>query len=109
RAGTSRDFERALGGAGIIVFAGEQIERATARVDLIKLARNVAIGHVEVQVALEHAGPALHVVPQRFPAAFGGRGRRDKPRDDASRYFAAVHVGPVQPAHIVVWVDLGRG
>src|SRR4051812_728841 len=108
RAGATRDLEGALGGAGIIVLASEQIERAAARVDLVELARDVAIDHVEVQVALEHAGPALHVVPQRFPAAFLRRGRCNQARHDAGRDLAAVHVGPMQPAHIVVWVDLGE-
>ena len=109
RAGAARDFERALGGAGIIVFAGEQIERAAPRVDVVELVGDVAVDHVEIEIALEHAGAALHVVPQRFPAAVIGRGRRDQPRHDAGGHFAAVHVGAVQPARVVIGIDLGRG
>ena len=71
--------ERALGGAGIVVFAGEQIKRAALDVDLADAAADVAVDGVEMQVAFEHAGSALHVVPQRFPALGLRRGRRDQP------------------------------
>src|ERR1043165_1506749 len=48
RAGAARDLQRALGSAGIVVLAGEQIERAAPRVDLVELAGDVAVDHVEM-------------------------------------------------------------
>src|SRR4051812_45811658 len=59
RAGALRHVERGLGGAGIIIFAGQEIKRRGAAVDLVDPAADVAIDLVEMQVALEHAGTAL--------------------------------------------------
>src|SRR5678815_5096363 len=52
----------------IVVLAGEEIERAERGVDLADAAADVALDLVEVEIAGEHARPALHVVPDRFPA-----------------------------------------
>ena len=109
RAGALRHIERAFAGARIVVFAGEQIERRGAPVDLVHLVADVAVHLVEMQVALEHAGPALQVVPQRFPAVVVGRGRRDQPRHHAGRHLAAVHVAAMQPVHVVIRRDMRRG
>src|SRR5256885_13798650 len=87
RASAARDFERALGRAGIIVFAGEQIERAAARVDVVELVGDIAVDHVELEVTLEHAGTALHVLPQRLTAPFVGGRVRDKDRYATGRAF----------------------
>ena len=62
-----------------------------------------------MQVALEHAGPALQVMPQRFPAVVVRRGRSDQPRDHAGRHLAAVHVAAMQPVHVVIRRDIRRG
>lgn len=62
-----------------------------------------------MQVAAEHAGAALHVVPQRLPPFGLGALRRHQAGDDGSTDLAAMHVRPVRPAHVVVWHDVGRG
>ena len=98
-----------VGRAGVVVLAGEQIERAFAGVDLGHAAAHVAVGGVEVEVALEHAGAALHVVPDRLPAVGLGRGRGDQARDHAAAHLAAVHVRAVQPVEVVVGIGVGAG
>src|SRR5262247_1331650 len=67
-AGAARHVERTFGRARIIVFAGEQEQRAAFCVDQIDAVADVAVDLVEIEVALEHARAALHVVPQRLPA-----------------------------------------
>src|SRR5262245_19840823 len=47
-----RDSKRAFAGAGVVVFAGEQIEVGLAAVDLVDLGADVAVDLVEMQVAL---------------------------------------------------------
>src|SRR3990170_1687010 len=67
-----RGAARVLGRAGEVVLAGEEIERTGGRVDLPDAVAEVAVGAVEVEVALEDAGAALHVHPERVPARGGG-------------------------------------
>ena len=70
-------------------------------------AADVAVDLVEMQVALEHAGAAHQVVPQRFPAVVVRRGRRHQPGHHAGRDLAAMHVRPVQPLDVVIGRDVG--
>src|SRR5262249_6124814 len=95
-------------GTGIVVFAGEQEERTALYVDLVDTITDVPIDHVEVEIAFEHAGSALHVVPQCLPALGGGRGWRKEARHDAGANHAAVHVGPIEPGKIVVGIGMRR-
>ena len=60
RAGALGDLQRALRGAGIIVFAGEQVERTAGDVDLAEPVADVAVGGgVEVEIAREELTPNL--------------------------------------------------
>src|SRR5581483_790007 len=52
---------------GVVVFAGQQVQRAKARIDSADAAADVALHLVEVQVARENARSSLHVVPDRLP------------------------------------------
>ena len=104
----ARHRQRVLGRAGIIVFAGQQVQRALRRVDAVEFAAHIAVDAVKVQIAFEHAGAALHVVPQRFPALGLGRLRRDETGHGAGRDLAAMHVRAVQPARVVIRIDMRR-
>ena len=97
------------GGAGVVVLAGQQVERAFAGVDLGDAGAHVAVGGIEMEVALEHAGAALHVVPDRLPAVGLGRGRGDQAGDHGPAHLAAVHVRAMQPVEVVVGVGVGAG
>ena len=59
----SGDIQRFLRRAGIIVLAGQQKQRTTARIDLGNAAPDIAVELVEIQIAFENARAALHVVP----------------------------------------------
>ena len=98
-----------VGRAGVVVLARQQVERAFGGVDLGHAAAHVAVGGVEVQVAFEHAGAALHVVPDRLPAVGLGRRRGDEPRDHAAAHLAAVHVRAVQPVEVVIGLGMRAG
>ena len=56
----------------------EQLEPRFLTINLVQPVADVAIDLVEMQVALEHARPALHVVPQRLPPVIVGCRRRDQ-------------------------------
>src|SRR5260370_23912641 len=90
------DGKRFLRGAGIVVLAGQQKQRAAFGVDLRDPAANVAVDLVEIEVAFENAGSALHVMPQRLPALLVGRIGTDQPGDDGGGDLAAMYVAPVQ-------------
>src|SRR3989475_13210833 len=55
---------RALGRAGGVVFAREQVHGAPRGVDARGAVVEVAVVPVEVEIALEHAGAALRVHPE---------------------------------------------
>src|SRR3984893_5444846 len=99
--------ERFLRGAGIVVFAGQQKQRAAAGVDLRDTASDVAVELVEIQIAFEDARTTLHVVPQRLPARRIGRIGPDQSGNDGGTDFAAVDVGTVQEIQVVIWIDMG--
>src|SRR5438132_5305482 len=81
----ARDRHRLLRRAGIIVFAREQEQQAAPGVDLSHPAADVAVDLVEIELAFEPAGAALHVVPQRLPAFAVGRVGADQAGDDGAR------------------------
>src|SRR6202040_1756801 len=81
--------------------AREQIERAKARVDGAHAPAEIAVDAVEMQVALEHAGTALHVHPERLPACDLRALRREEPRDQTGADLAAMDVGPMEPSRVV--------
>src|SRR5581483_8069045 len=56
---------------------------------------------VEVQIALEDAGAALHVHPERLPARDIRTLRREQARDQPGADLAAVHVGAMEPVEVV--------
>ena len=58
---------RVVRGAGKIIFAGEQIKRARAGVDLLKATAQIAIDPVEVQIATG-AGVKSMILPPRMEA-----------------------------------------
>src|SRR5262249_5936760 len=62
--------QRVFGGAGEVVLAGEQIQRAASGVDSAQLAAQISIDPIEVQIALEPAGPTLHVLPKGLVPVF---------------------------------------
>src|SRR5204862_7795071 len=66
-----RRAPRVIRGAREVVLAGEENERAPARVDRVDLSTQVALGAIEVEVAAKDAGPALRVAPERLPARLG--------------------------------------
>ena len=103
------DRQRLLRRAGIIIFARQQEQRAAPGVDLRDAAADVAVDLVEIEIALEHAGTALHVVPQRFPALLVRRVGADQAGDDGGADFAAMHVRPVQEIQIVIGIDMRAG
>src|SRR5713226_2672526 len=80
-----------------IVLAGEQIERADARIDDAHPAAEIAIDAVEVQVTLEHAGTTLHVHPECLPARDLGALRREQSRDQPRADLAAIDIGAMEP------------
>ena len=95
---------RALGilrGAGIVVLAGQQVERAAAGVDQMGAVAVVGILAVEVEVAFEDPRPALHVAPQGLPAVLVRRLRRHQAGDHGGADLAAMDVAAVQPARVV--------
>ena len=108
RARALGDVERCLGCAGIVIFAGQQEQRTAFDVDLVEPVANVAVECVEIEVALEHAWAALHVVPECFPAFGGGHRWRDQAGDHAGADHSAMHVGPVEPGQIVISLCVGR-
>ena len=65
------------------------------------LLAQVAVDAIEIEIALEHAGAALHVHPQRLVAADRRAVRRDQAGDQRGADLAAMHVGPVQPRRVV--------
>ena len=79
------------------------------RPDLRHPVADVAVDLVEIEVALENPGAALHVMPQRFPAFAVRRVGSDQARDDGAADFAAMHVRPVQEVEIVIGIDMGAG
>src|SRR5260370_2686162 len=101
--------ERFLRRAGIVVFAGQQKQRAAAGVDLRDAASYVAVELVEIQIAFEDARTTLHVMPQRLPALRIGRVWPDQSGNDGGADFAAMDVGAVQEIQIVIGVDMGSG
>ena len=82
---------------------------AATGVDLCDAAADVAIELVEIQIALEDAGAALHVVPDRFPALAIRRIRPDQAGDDGAGDLTAMHVRPVQEIEIVIGIDMRAG
>src|SRR5262245_61710365 len=95
--------QRILRRAGEVVFAGQQIERAGTGVDGTDLGAKVAVDAVEIEIALEHAGAALPIHPQRLVAGDVWALRRDQARDQRGADLPAVHVGPVEPGGVVPW------
>src|ERR1700730_4934660 len=94
---------RILGRAGEIILAGQQEQRAPAGVDRGNPPAQIAVNPVEIQIALEDAGPTLLVAPQRFPPRGVRALRRDQARDQRRADFAAVNIGTVQPGGVVPW------
>ena len=72
-------------------------------------AADIAVELVEIQIAFEHAGAALHVMPQRFPALVVGRIGSDQAGDDGGADFAAMDVGTVQEIQVVIGIDMRAG
>ena len=103
------DRQRFLGRAGIVVFAGQQIRRTFARIDLGDAGPDVAVELVEIQIAFENAGAALHVMPQRFPALVVGRVGAHQSGNDGCGDFPAMDVGTVQEIQVVIGIDMGAG
>ena len=93
--------DRVFRGAGIVVLPGQQVERAALGVDQVRPVAVIRILPVEVEVAAEHAGTALEVGPEGFPAMRLRRLGRDEAGDHRGADLAAVHVGPVQPGRVV--------
>jgi len=93
--GAARDFERALRWCGIVVFPGEQIEWARRASMWSSLSEMSPIDHVEIEVALEHAGAALHVVATAFPSGpRPARWARPAPRRCRPRLSPLMDVRP---------------
>jgi len=77
-------------------------------VDAVELATQIAVNAVKVQIAFEHAGATLHIMPQRFPTLGLGRLWRYEAGYGPGRDLAAMHVWSVQPARVVVRIDMRR-
>src|SRR4029453_10802890 len=97
-----REFARIGRATGIVVLAGQQIERAGLRIDRAQPAPHVAILRIKVKVAFEHTRAALHIMPDRLPTL----ARRDRggnqPGDHGAADLPAMHVRSVQPVEVVV-------
>src|SRR3979411_2949793 len=104
-----RNAKRFLRRAGIVVFAGQQKQRAAARVDLGNATPDVAVELVEIQIAFEDARAALHVMPQRLPSFVVRRIGPDQSGNDGGADFATVDVGTVQEIQIVIGGDVRAG
>ena len=87
---------RSLGRARMVVFSGQHEDRAFRGVDLAQALGHVPVHGVEVQVALEHAGTALHVVPERLPAVLYRRAWTDQSPAIGRTELATVDVRLVQ-------------
>src|SRR5690349_12967098 len=109
RTGAPGHVEGGFASAGIVVLTGEQEQRTTLDVDLVDAAANVTVDHVKVEVALEHSGTALHVVPERFPSLFRRDDRRDQAGNHAGANHAAMYVGPVEPGQIIIRLGVRCG
>ena len=92
---------------GVVVLAGEHVERAHGGVDRTDPLAEVAVDLVEVEVAGEDAGSALHVMPDRLPAVLVGAERRHEPVGDRAARLSAVHLRVVEPGGLVVALDVG--
>src|SRR6516162_11805520 len=95
--------------AGVIVFARKKKQRAAARVDPADAASDVAIDLVEIKITLEHAWPALHVVPERLPAALLRCVGSDQSGNDGGADLAAMHIRPMQEIQVVIGIDMRAG
>ncbi len=84
-----------FGGAGEIVFAGQEVDRHLPG-NFLALIPEIRVDTVEIQIALEDAGAALRVIPPGLPAVFVGRLRRHEPEHRGSDHFAAMDVGMMQ-------------
>ena len=93
--------QRVLGGAGEVVLAGQQIERADAGIDRLHLLAQVTVDAIEIEIAFEDAGPALHVHPQRLVAADRRALRCDQAGDQRRAHLAAMDVRTMQPRRVV--------
>ena len=91
---------RALGifrRAGEIIFAGEQKQRQTLVSIVLDPAAQIAVDPIEIKIALEDAGSALLVAPQRLGPRRLRALRRDQTRHQRGADFAAMNVGTVEP------------
>ena len=78
-------------------------------IDGADLRPQIAVDAIEVEVALEHAGAALLVHPQRLVPRHVGALRRHQTRDQRRADFAAVHVGTIEPGGVVPGLlEVGR-
>src|ERR1700709_64212 len=101
--------QRVLGRAGEAVFAGEQKQRTGRGVDRADPRPQVAVDPIEVEVAFEHAGSALHIMPERLAPPCVGPAGRDEPRNKGRADLTAMDIWPVQPARIVPGrLEVGR-
>src|SRR4030088_2255416 len=101
-----RNAKRFVRCAGIVVFAGQQKQRAAARVDLGNATPDVAVELVEIQIAFEDARAALHVMPQRLPSLVVRRIGPNQSGNDGGADFATGDVGTVQEIQIVIGADV---
>src|SRR5882672_6543752 len=89
--------------AGEIILAGEQKQRTYFSINPPDPATQVAVDPVEIEVALEDAGTALFVGPQRLHPRRGRALRRNQAGDQRGADFAAMDVGAVEPRGVVPW------
>src|SRR5690606_15096956 len=90
-----------FGRAGVIILACEDVERAFGSIETSNFIANIAFGPIEIEIALEHAGATLLVIPERLLNTFGRTLGSHHTRDNRRADLAAMHIGTVHPRAVV--------